>query len=54
MKESHDAKQSLIQYQPGDPVIYGTEISQLDIASKLRVNFKGPYLVFAKLGYLRL
>ena len=49
MKESYDAKQSLIQYQPGDLVMYGTEISQLDIAPKLRVNFQGPYLVLAKL-----
>ena len=42
MKETYDAKQSLIQYQPGDLVMYDTEISQLDIAPKLRVNFTGP------------
>ena len=49
-KESYNAKQSLIQYQPVDLVMYGTEISQLDIAPKLRVTFQGPYLVLAKLG----
>ena len=33
-----------------DLVMYSTEISQLDIVPKLRVNFQGPYLVLAKLG----
>ena len=32
--------------------MYGTEVSQLDIAPKLRVNFQGPYLVLDKLGDL--
>ena len=40
MKESYDAKQSLIQYQPGDLVMYGTGVSQLDMAPKPRVSFK--------------
>ena len=54
MKESYDVKQSLIQYQPGDLVMYGTQVSQLDIAPILRVNFQGPYLALAKLWDLRL
>ena len=35
MKECYYVKQSLIQYQPGDLVMYGTEVSQLDVAPKL-------------------
>ena len=48
MKESYDAKKSLMHNKPGDLVLYGTGSSQLDVAPKLRMNMQG--LILARLG----
>ena len=42
----------LTHYNPGDLVMYATEVGQLDVVPKVRVNFQGPYPVLDGLGDL--
>ena len=51
-KESYDAKKSLTHYKSSYLVLYGTDSNQLDITTKLRVNFQGPYMILTILGDL--
>ena len=52
VKETYDAKKSLLRYSRGDLVLYATEASQLHLAPKLRSPYEGPYLVVEKLSDL--
>lgn len=54
-KQNYDAKQLFYEYEPGELVWCLTDISQLDIAPKLRKPYEGPYVVldrYSKLDYL--
>ncbi|XP_064620321.1 uncharacterized protein LOC135483366 [Lineus longissimus] len=51
-KQNHDGKVVFNKYKVGDGVWYLTDISQLEIAPKLRKAFQGPYLIIKKVNDL--
>ena len=51
-KELYDTKVNAQQYEVGDLVWLETDISQLDVAPKLRVPYEGPYMVWRITGPL--
>ena len=51
-KDLYDERISVNEYDVGDLVWMETDISQLDIAPKLRVPYEGPFMVWRKVGPL--
>ncbi len=51
-RQKYDLKLKLQKYNVGDLVWLETNISQLDVAPKLCVPFKGPYMVYRNLSDL--